>query len=137
FTGIRWGAVLAGVAVGLSIQLMLTLLGIATGLSSPSVSEDALPGSAPLLWAALSMLVSAFVSGYVAARMSGLKRKADGILHGAVSWAVTTLLFAALATTIGGIMVGTVFSSVNQVAAAQAQAAREEGPLFALLRDQF
>ena len=32
-TTIRWGAVLAGVAVGISAQLVLTLLGIASGLS--------------------------------------------------------------------------------------------------------
>ncbi len=137
FTAVRWGAVLAGVAVGLAIQLMLTLLGIATGLSSTRMSANALHGSAPLVWAGFSMLVSAFVSGYVAARMSGLRRKLDGVLHGAVTWAVTTLLFAALATSIGGVMVGSVFSSMNQVAEAQAQAAQGEGPLFALLRDQF
>lgn len=139
FSAVRWGAVLAGVAVGLSIQLLLTLLGIATGISITSVTDEdtVTAGTGPLIWAGISMVISAFVAGYVAARMSGLKRRIDGVLHGAVTWAVTTLLFAALATTIGGAMVGSVFTSMNQVAQAQEQVAEGQGPLAAFLREQF
>ncbi len=122
FPAIRWGAVLAGVAVGISIQLALTLLGIATGLSNADVAQGESLGIGPLLWAGFSMLVAAFVGGYVAARMSGLKRKADGVLHGAVSWAVTTIIFAMLATSIGGTLMSGVFSNVSQLAQNTAQA---------------
>lgn len=113
FPAIRWGAVLAGVAVGISVQLVLTLLGIASGLSAMNVAQgDSPSATGPLLWAGLSMLISAFVGGYVAARMSGLKRKVDGVLHGAVSWAVTTLLFAVLATSVSGSMLSGIFGNV-------------------------
>jgi hypothetical protein len=61
----------------------------------------------------VSMLIAAFVGGYVAARMTGLKRKADGVLHGIVSWAVTTLLFATLATSAGGSMLSGVFNNIT------------------------
>lgn len=111
FPAIRWGAIWAGVAVGLSTQLLLALLGLASGLSVMNVAEGASP-TGPLLWAGLSMLISAFIGGYVAARMSGLKRKADGILHGAVAWAVTTLLFATLATSVAGSLLSGVFNRV-------------------------
>jgi hypothetical protein len=53
---IRWGAVLAGVAVGVSVQLALTLLGIASGQSRASVAQDqpigaaALPPSSVVTW---------------------------------------------------------------------------------------
>jgi hypothetical protein len=113
FPSIRWGAVLAGVAVGVSIQMVLTLFGIATGLSSIEVSEGDGIGMGPLVWAGLSMLIAAFIGGYVAARMTGLKRKADGLLHGVVSWAVTTLLFATLATSASGALFSSVFSTVS------------------------
>lgn len=114
FPAIRWGAVLAGVAVGLSTQLVLALLGIATGLSAMNVTQGNVPNATgPLLWAGLSMLISAFIGGYVAARMSGLKRKVDGILHGAVSWAVTTLLFATLATSVTGSLLSGIFNTVG------------------------
>jgi hypothetical protein len=136
FSAIRWGAVLAGVAVGLSVQLALSLLGIAAGLTSMSFGEEeAVTEIMPLVWAGVSMLVSAFVGGYVAARMSGFKRKADGVLHGAVSWAVTTLLFAMLATTIGGALLSSVFNNMSQLAQAQATASGES-PLAVLMRSQ-
>jgi hypothetical protein len=135
FPAIRWGAVLAGVAVGVSVQLALTLLGIATGLSTADVAPGENLGTGPLLWAALSMLIAAFIGGYVAARMSGLKRKTDGVLHGAVSWAVTTILFAVLATTAGGTLVSGVFSSMAQTARAGASAG-SESPIGVMMRTQ-
>lgn len=138
FPAIRWGAVLAGVAVGVSVQLALTLLGIATGLTATNLTEGETVGTGPLIWAGFSMLVAAFVGGYVAARMSGLKRKADGILHGAVSWAVTTIMFAVLATSVGGALVSGVFSNMSQLARAGASAAAASGesPLATLMRTQ-
>ncbi|MDB5773177.1 MAG: hypothetical protein JWM42_3551 [Burkholderia sp.] len=135
FPAIRWGAVLAGVAVGVSIQLALTLLGIATGLSTTDVSQGETVGMGPLLWAGFSMLVAAFVGGYVAARMSGLKRKADGILHGAVSWAVTTIMFAALATSIGGTLLSGVFNNMSQLAQT-ANASAGGSPVASMIRSQ-
>jgi hypothetical protein len=81
------------------------------------------------------MLISAFVGGYVAARMSGLKRKADGVLHGAVSWAVTTILFALLATSIGSSLVGSVFSNMSQLAQASVSSGGQPS-LTALMRSQ-
>lgn len=113
FAAIRWGAVLAGVAVGISVQLVLTLLGIASGLSATDVTSGESVGMGPLIWAGISMLIAAFIGAYVAARMSGLKRKVDGILHGVVSWAVTTLLFAMLASSAGGALMSGIFSNMT------------------------
>lgn len=117
FPAIRWGAVLAGVAVGISVQLVLTLLGIATGLSATDITQGESIGPGPLLWAGLSMLIAAFVGAYVAARMTGLKRKVDGVLHGVVSWAVTTLLFAMLATSAGSSLLSGVFGNMSAATA--------------------
>lgn len=120
FPAVRWGAILAGVAVGISMQLVLTLLGIATGLTTTDISAGESLGSGPLIWAGLSMLIAAFIGGYVAARMSGLKRKVDGILHGAVSWAVTTLMFVVFATSAGGSLLSGVFNTMAPAAASRA-----------------
>lgn len=121
FAAIRWGAVFAGVVVGVSMQLAFTLLGIAMGLSATSAATGEMPGTGALIWAGLSMLVSALVGAYVAGRMTGLKRKTDGVLHGLVSWAVTTLLFAMLATSAGGSLLSGIFSSIGQGATTMAQ----------------
>lgn len=136
FPSIRWGAVLAGVAVGISVQLVLTLLGIASGLSMTSVQQGEAPGTGALVYAGLSMLLSALIGAYVAGRMSGLKRKTDGILHGVVSWAVTTLLFVVLATSAGGSLLSGLFSGVGQGANVMAQTGASPGGLTALLNRQ-
>lgn len=136
FPAIRWGAVLAGVAVGVSVQLALALLGIATGLSTVDVAEGNSPGvTSSLVWAGASMLIAGFVGGYVAARMSGLKRKADGLLHGAVSWAVTTLMFATLATSVTGSLLSGVFNSVTPVARSAATQG-SQSPVVSMLQQQ-
>jgi hypothetical protein len=41
--------------------------------------------------------------------LSGLRRTADGVLHGAVSWGATTVLYAALATTALGTLTAGMF----------------------------
>ncbi len=133
FTAIRWGAVLAGVAVGISVQLVLTLLGIASGLSLTSVSTGEAPGMGAMIWAGLSMLIAALVGAYVAGRMSGLKRKTDGMLHGVVSWAVTTLLFVVLATSAGGSLLSGLFSGLSQGASTMTQSG---GGITAMLNRQ-
>lgn len=135
FPAIRWGAILAGVAVGISVQLALTLLGIATGLSTADVTQGEGVGTGPLVWAGFSMLIAAFVGGYVAARMSGLKRKADGILHGAVSWAVTTIIFAVLATSVGGSLMSGVFNNMSQLAQAGIRGGGSS-PIAAVMQSQ-
>lgn len=137
FSAIRWGAVLAGVAVGISVQLLLTLLGIASGLSLTSVQTGEAPGTGALVWAGLSMLLSALIGAYVAGRMSGLKRKTDGVLHGAVSWAVVTVLFVVLASSAGGSLLSGLFSGVSQGAASVAQSsAGGAGGVTAMLNRQ-
>lgn len=126
-SAISWGAIFAGVVVGLSMNLVLNLLGVAAGL----MSIDVLNGQAPTenapviaaLWNGVSMLVSAFVGGYVAARMSGLKRRSDGVLHGFVSWGATTILMTGIFAAVAGILSNQLFSGISRVASAGTSAA--------------
>ena len=134
-SSIRWSAVIAGVAVGLSVQLLLTLLGIASGLSMTSVQEGEVPGAATLIWAGIALLLSGFIGAYVTGYMCGLKRRTDGMLHGVVSWSVTTLLFVMLATSAGGSLLSGVFSGVGSTSNAIAQGGTA-GVLRALINNE-
>ena len=134
-SSIRWSAVIAGVAVGISIQLLLTLLGIASGLSMTSVQEGEVPGTGTLVWAGVSLLSSGFIGAYVTGYMCGLKRRTDGMLHGSVCWAVTTLLFVMLATSAGGSLLSGVFSGVGSTSNAIAQGGAT-GVLHALMSNE-
>ena len=119
---LRWGAILAGVAAGLSTQLLLAMLGLASGLSLANVSEGVTPGSGTLLWSILSLLIAALVGSYVAGRVSGFSRKVDGMLHGVVTWSVSTLLFIMMATSVGGTLLSGIFYDIGQGSAAINQA---------------
>ncbi|HLA75420.1 MAG TPA: hypothetical protein VJM76_05870 [Gammaproteobacteria bacterium] len=117
FSWISWGAIFAGLVVGTASYMLLTLLGIAAGLSAIDPQSAEPVGSVPIatgIWTGVSMWISAFVGGYVAARMSGLSRLADGIFHGFVAWGVTTLLFAYLATTAMGSLLGGAVGMLGQ-----------------------
>ncbi len=111
---IRWGAIFAGFVVGLSVQMMLTLLGLAIGAWSIDLRESQPTQGIPLgtgIWTGISMLISAFIGGYVTSRLSGAPLRSDGIYHGAVVWGVTWLIFAWLATTAMATMIGGLFSA--------------------------
>jgi hypothetical protein len=108
---ISWAAIFASLAVGISVMLLLTLAGVAVGVSVVDPGSDS-PRAITMgaaAWQTLSMLIAAIVGGYVAARLSGLRRTGDGVLHGAVSWGATTLLYAALATTALGTLTAGMF----------------------------
>lgn len=108
---ISWPAIFASLAVGISVMLLLTLAGVAVGVSvvEPGADSPIAITMVAAAWQTISMLLAAIVGGYVAARLSGLRRTADGVLHGAVSWGATTLLYAALATTALGTLTAGMF----------------------------
>jgi hypothetical protein len=114
FTTICWSAVLAGVAIAVSVQLVLMMLGVASGVALANLALGETPGYPALMWASVSMLIAAFVGAYVAGRMSGLRRKVDGMLHGVISWAVSILLAVILATTTGGSLISGLVSNLMQ-----------------------
>ncbi|HSF69850.1 MAG TPA: hypothetical protein VLA47_05680, partial [Nitrospira sp.] len=110
---IKWSAVFAGWAVGLAVQMVLSLAGLGFGawaidLHDANPTEDVPVGAA--VWTGLSMLISALVGGYVTARLSGTLIRRDGVYHGVVVWGVNWLVFAWLTTTAMATMIGGAFS---------------------------
>lgn len=111
---VRWSAVIAGWAVGLAIQLVLALLGLAMGAWSIDLEEIEPMSGVPIaagIWTGISLLISAFVGGYITARTSGSPLRGDGLYHGVIVWGVNWLVFAWLTTTAMATMLGGVFSA--------------------------
>src|SRR5215218_5255047 len=116
---VSWPAIFASLAVGISVMLLLTLAGVAVGVSVVDTGTDS-PRAITMgaaAWQTISMLIAAVVGGFVAARLSGLRRTGDGVLHGAVSWGATTVLYAALATTALGTLTAGMFGLLAPSAA--------------------
>lgn len=103
FLNISWGAIFAGLAVGMASNMLLMMLGTATGLSLFDLGETSAEQRFPAIaavWNSASMIIAAFIGGYIAARASGLKRSFDGVLHAAVAWGMTLLLSVFLASSV-------------------------------------
>jgi len=120
---ISWGAILAGVVIALVVQLVLGILGIGIGASTIDPLAEANPvsgiGVGAGIWFAVSLLLALFAGGYVAGRLAGVPRRQDGLLHGLLTWGLTTLLtFYLLTTTVGGLIGGTARVLGNGLSAA-------------------
>lgn len=114
---IRWSAIFGGLASGMAIFILLSLLGLAAGFTAINPQAADPVGRVPLItgiWTGISMMIAALAGGYVAASISGLSRRNDGIFHGLVVWGVNTLLFFYLATTSVGALLGGAFNALSQ-----------------------
>lgn len=126
-----WGAVLAGAVVALSVQLLLSLLGVGIGLATVDPAAGDTPDAASVgiaggVFYAVVTLVSLFAGGWVAGRLAGMPVRTDGLLHGLVTWAVAMLLLLyVVTTTVGAILSGALgmVSSTLETAAQGVQAA--------------
>ncbi len=108
---ISWGAVFAGALLALVTELGLGLLGAGSGLSTIDPLQEQNPmsgiGTGAIIWYGLSTLVALYAGGLVAGRLAGAARRADGLLHGLLSWALVTLFtFYLLTTAVGRIVSG-------------------------------
>ena len=123
-----WGAALAGVAVVLFIQLMLSLLGVGIGLANVNPATGDNPSLATFgtnagIFGAVSVIVATFLGAWASGRLSGSPSRTDGMLHGVVTWSVATLLFIYLLTTTLGSLVGGTFGMLGSTVQSIAQGA--------------
>ncbi|NTJ42168.1 PhnA-like protein [Agrobacterium larrymoorei] len=117
FKQVSWGGILAGVAVALTLHLLLNLLGLAIGAGVIDPAQNDSPTAASLstgsvIWVIVSGIIAAFIGAYVASRLSGRSSRSIGALHGLTSWAVTTLIVFYMLTTSVGALVGGAFTGV-------------------------
>ncbi len=131
-----WGAIFAGVVVGLVVQVLLTMLGVGIGAATIDPATNGSPGASTFsmasgIWYVVSGLIAAFAGGYVAARMSGKTVATTGALHGLTTWAFTTLLVLYLLSTAVGSIVGGTFSGVAGAVSGLGQTvAQAAGPML-------
>lgn len=114
---VSWQAILAGVAVTLAVQILLSLLGAAIGMSTIDPLEGETPSAQAFsigagLWWAVSFFFSLAVGGMVAAELSGFIDRMEGAMHGLVTWATAMLIGVYLV----GHLVGSTLSGIGGLA---------------------
>ena len=137
---VSWGAILAGVVVALSIQLLLNLLGIGVGASTITPTEGNNPGAGLAIgagiWFVVSALISLYAGGWASGRLAGTVGRKDGMIHGFATWSLTTLLtFYLLTTTVGGILGGAA-SLLHKTASLTGQSATAAAPMLGNLASE-
>jgi hypothetical protein len=134
---VSWGAIFAGVVVGLITQVLLTMLGVGIGIATldPMTTDDPTASSFSIgagIWYVLSGIIAAYVGGYIASRMSGKTVATTGALHGLTTWAFTTLLVLyMLSTAVGGIVGGAFSGITSAIGGATQTAATAAAPALA------
>lgn len=105
FFRVSWGGIFAGTLVALGNQLAWMLLGMGIGLGviSPVTQEGfgSIGVGAGIYMLAIT-LISLFVGGWVACRLSGITEKSKAALHGLVVWSLFTFTAFYLMTTAAG-----------------------------------
>ncbi len=114
---VRWGPILAGMAIALGTQLGLSALAMAIGLSAGATGADAgSVGFGVVIWSIISLLISLFLGGWVMAQSCGPMTKKTAILNAAILWGTTLALSAwLLASGISG-AVGAAAANAGEIA---------------------
>jgi hypothetical protein len=114
---IRWGPILAGIAIALSAQLVLSALAFAIGLGAGATGADAgSVGRGIGIWSIISLLISLFLGGWVMAQSCGPMTKKTALLNAIILWATTLALSSwLLASGISG-AVGAVAANAGEIA---------------------
>lgn len=112
---VHWGAVIAGVIVALTGQVLLTLLGAGLGATFDATRGDVLSGEtvawSAYAWWAVSGIAGAFAGGWTAGWVAGSYPSVDrveGSFQGFLTWGVSILVVGLLVL---GLASGSVFAA--------------------------
>lgn len=134
---ISWPAVFAGGLLSIALMILLAMLGTGIGAStidplssgeSPSASAFGIGAG---IWWAVTTLISLFAGAYVAGRLSGVLRPADGGLHGLLTWAIALLTTVYLVGSGAGSLLSSAGGILGTVATISATGAAAVAPKLA------
>ena len=114
---IRWGPILAGLVTTLASMLVLTVLGLALGLSVFEPTSDGSDvGVAAAIWSALSALASFFLGGWVAGKTAAVHGDDNALLNGFMVGATALALILWLTSTGVGNLLGGLGANISDIA---------------------
>jgi hypothetical protein len=86
---VAWGAVFAGAAMALVMQIILNMIGLGVGLSTLDVAQGDTPSVSSIsvgtgIWFVVSGILAAGLGGYIAGRLSGKASSSTTAYHGLI-----------------------------------------------------
>ena len=119
--GIRvaWGGVWCGFLVAVGIFMLLSVLGLAIGISSadigPGDDSNAAPGMGAAIWSGATLLIALFVGGMAATRAGMVYDRAAGMVEGVLIWVLSVLALIYMAGSGVGMLTSSVFGALGGV----------------------
>ena len=122
---VRWASIIAGLFAALSTLVVLSVLGAAVAGSAFDPGDRARTfGMGAGIWGTVSMLLAFLVGGWLAARTAAVRGHGNGVLNGAMVWAVAIPLIIYLISAAVG-AAGRTANAVAQTGAMAANAATQ------------
>lgn len=91
----RWGAVLAGTVLSIGLWILLQTIGMGIGLAAVDTDDAGNLrgiGIGTGVWSVIAPLIAIFLGAMLAGRLAGTRHGGVGAMHGAVMWALTSVL---------------------------------------------
>jgi hypothetical protein len=112
---LSWRAVFAGCFAGLSIHVLLTMLGVGLGFRAINPANNDNPVAdftvaTGIVWT-VSALISLYAAGWVAGRSIDQGDRRTGVIHGFIVWSVATVMMV----TVLGAALGSVATGAAQL----------------------
>lgn len=125
---VAWGAIFAGVAAALVVQLLLNMLGVGIGAAALDIGAGSDSSGSGYsigagIWWVLAGVIAALAGGMTAGRLAGAARVGTAHWHGLVTWCVTTMLVVYLLTSAVGGVLGGAFNVLGSAVSGAGKAA--------------
>lgn len=125
---IAWGGVWSGLLVALGVVLVLTVLGLAIGISAAEMGpgEEANAGGlgfGAAVWSGLTLVIALFVGGLVSTSTGMVYDRANGVIQGVLVWVLAVLLLIYMAASGVSMLTGSVFGALGSATRGAASAA--------------
>ena len=117
---IAWGGVWSGLLVAVGVFLLLSVLGLAIGVSTAEVGPGQ-DGNAKTLgigaavWSGLTLLISLFIGGMVATRTGMVYDRATGMIEGVLVWVLAIIMLIYMASSGIGMLTSGVFGALGGI----------------------
>jgi hypothetical protein len=120
---VRWTSILAGLFTMLATLTVLTVFGLALGLSTFDANQPQNFGIGAGIYGVISALVAFGLGGYMSARTTAVAGRGNAMLNGAMVWIVAIPLIVNLLGSGIGSLLGTATDVATTAASAAAQVA--------------
>ncbi len=118
---VRWTSVIAGFFTVLATIIVLTVLGIAIGLSTVDANNPNGLALGASIYSVIIALVAFLAGGYIAARTAAVSGSGNGILNGAMVWIITIPILVFVIGNGVGSLLGTAIDLTTKAATVGAQ----------------